>query len=67
MYFIGAVRALSDIQIRCAAVAQTPGKSLRNYEHRENNARCGVAESAQLAVAYKNLVDYIIKCAYQQR
>lgn len=56
--------ALLDIYIRRRTVPEVPGKALRYNKYGEHNARCRIAQSGQFAVAYENLVHYVVKCNF---
>ena len=58
---------MTYIEVCGAAVAEPPGERLRNYEHGKYRARRGVAEVAELAVAYKYLVYNVVQRGDEQR
>ena len=60
------IPALTDIQIRSATIAKTPRKRLRDDKHGKHNARCRIAQCAQSAVPYKNLIHNIIERTNEQ-
>ena len=63
---LGVVAPLADVEVGGASVAETPSKRLRDDKYRKHDARRGVAEGGQFAVADKDLVDDVVERADQK-